>query len=97
VPCENNRAERELRPTVIARKVSFGSQTEDGAKTRQNWMSILHSLKKRGIRPQERVKQVLDKLALNPEWRGYVVLTPGHFIFTDPGDAKRVCQLTITN
>ncbi|MDQ3134118.1 MAG: transposase, partial [Acidobacteriota bacterium] len=26
VPAENNRAERELRPSVIARKVSFGSQ-----------------------------------------------------------------------
>ena len=33
VPCENNRAERELRPTVIARKVLHGSQSEEGAKT----------------------------------------------------------------
>ena len=31
VPAENNRAERELRPTVIAGKVSFGSQSEQGA------------------------------------------------------------------
>ncbi|MEJ7714149.1 MAG: IS66 family transposase [Pyrinomonadaceae bacterium] len=31
VPAENNRAERELRPTVIARKVSFGSQSEEGS------------------------------------------------------------------
>ena len=27
VPADNNRAERELRPTVIARKTSFGSQS----------------------------------------------------------------------
>ncbi len=35
VPAENNRAERELRPSVIARKVSFGSQSDEGAKTRE--------------------------------------------------------------
>ncbi len=33
VPADNNRAERELRPTVIARKVSFGSQSDEGART----------------------------------------------------------------
>ena len=33
VPAENNRAERELRPTVIARKVSFGWQSALGAHT----------------------------------------------------------------
>jgi transposase len=40
VPAENNRAERELRPTVIARKVSFGSQSEKGAQTRSILMTI---------------------------------------------------------
>lgn len=33
VPTENNLAERDLRPTVIARKVSFGSQSDAGAQT----------------------------------------------------------------
>jgi hypothetical protein len=47
VPAENNRAERELRPTVIARKVSFGSQSDAGAKTRGDIMSLLHTVKKR--------------------------------------------------
>lgn len=28
VPADNNRAKRELRPTVIAQKASFGSQSE---------------------------------------------------------------------
>ncbi|MBI3941357.1 MAG: transposase, partial [Acidobacteria bacterium] len=39
----DNRCERELRPTVIARKVSFGSQSEAGAKTREIMMSLLHT------------------------------------------------------
>jgi transposase len=46
VPAENNLAERDLRPTVIARKVSFGSQSDAGARTRGILMSVLHTLKK---------------------------------------------------
>jgi transposase len=48
VPAENNLVERELRSTVIARKVSFGSQSDAGAHTRGVLMSVLHTLKKRG-------------------------------------------------
>ena len=47
VPPDNNFAERELRPTVIARKVSHGSQSKAGAKTRSIMMSVLHTVKKR--------------------------------------------------
>lgn len=47
IPADNNRAERELRPTVIARKVSFGSQSEEGASTRSILMSIIHTASKR--------------------------------------------------
>jgi len=47
IPADNNRAERELRPTVIARKVSFGSQSEEGAATRSILMSIIHTASKR--------------------------------------------------
>ncbi len=67
VPAENNRAERELRPTVIARKVSFGSQSEEGAKTRETLMTLLCTLRKRVKRPQTRLKEVLDQLAINPQ------------------------------
>jgi hypothetical protein len=67
VPCENNRAERELRPTVMARKVSFGSQAEEGAKTREVLMSMLHTLKKRVKNPRQRLKEVLDKISREPE------------------------------
>ena len=63
VPADNNRSERELRPTVIARKVSFGSQSEAGAKTREIMMSLLHTLKKRHQHPEDYFKSVLDRLA----------------------------------
>jgi transposase len=74
VPCENNRAERELRPTVIARKVSFGSQAEEGAKTREVLMSVLHTLKKRVKSPRQRLKEVLDKLSREPELEASTLL-----------------------
>lgn len=67
VPCENNRAERELRPTVIARKVSHGSQAEEGAKTREVLMSVMQTLKKRVSNPRQKFKEVLDKMATNSE------------------------------
>lgn len=67
VPCENNRAERELRPTGIARKVSHGSQSEEGAKTREVLMSVMQTLKKRVADPRQRFKEALDKIAVNPQ------------------------------
>jgi transposase len=66
VPADNNRAERELRPTVIARKVSFGSQSDAGAKTREILMSLVHTLKKRCSDPESHFKRVLDQLAADP-------------------------------
>lgn len=68
VPADNNRAERELRPTVIARKVSFGSSSDAGAETRSVLMSVLHTLnKRRGKQSLESVfKEILDEFASNP-------------------------------
>jgi transposase len=66
VPADNNRAERELRPTVIARKVSFGSQSDAGAKTREVLMSVVHTLAKRVADPEAHFKSVLDRLAADP-------------------------------
>jgi transposase len=65
VPADNNFAERELRPLVIARKVSFGSQSEEGARTRETIMSVLHTLKKRTPDVAAALKSALDKLAEN--------------------------------
>lgn len=63
VPADNNLAERDLRPTVIARKVSFGSLTDAGAHTRSVLMTVLHSLKKRKIDVAGHLKNILDQLS----------------------------------
>lgn len=39
-PCDNNQAERDLRPLVLKRKRSFGSKTEKGAKALSTILSI---------------------------------------------------------
>lgn len=74
IPADNNLAERELRPLVIARKVSFGSQSERGAETRGILMTILHTLRKRTPDVAVAFKQGLDKLAENPLLDPYVAL-----------------------
>ena len=67
VPADNNRAERELRPLVIARKISFGSQSDEGAKTREILMTALHTLRKRVPDPYMTLKSCLDALAEDPD------------------------------
>lgn len=63
IPADNNLAERELRPLVIARKISFGSQSDAGAKTREILMTVLHTLKKRTPDVTIAFKSALDRLA----------------------------------
>jgi len=79
VPAHNNRAERELRPTVIARKVSFGSSSDAGAETRSILMSVLHTLRKR--RGKESLESVftgiLDKIAEDPAIDVASLVLPG--------------------
>ena len=65
VPAENNLAERDLRPTVIARKVSFGSVSDAGAHTRSVLMTVVHSLKKQKIDVVQHLKFALDQLTHN--------------------------------
>jgi hypothetical protein len=76
VPAENNLAERDLRPTVIARKVSFGSQSDAGAHTRGVLMTVLGSLKKRGVDVATHLKHVLDELAKNIHQDPFPLLFP---------------------
>jgi transposase len=66
VPADNNYAERQLRPTVIARKTSFGSQSDAGAATREVLMTLVHTLALRFPDPQAHFKSVLDQLAEDP-------------------------------
>jgi transposase len=63
IPADNNRAERELRPLVIARKISFGSQSEAGAHTRETLMTVLHTLRKRDTNVTAAFEQALNRLS----------------------------------
>jgi transposase len=76
IPAENNLAERDLRLTVIARKVSFGSQSDAGAHTRGVLMSVLHTLKKRQVDVVAHLKAVLDQLALDLHQDPFPLLFP---------------------
>ena len=78
VPAENNLAERELRPLVIARKVSFGSQSEAGARTRETLMTVLVTLRRRYPDFEARFKRALDQLAQHPTADSYKLLFRNH-------------------
>lgn len=74
VPADNNRAERELRPLVIARKVSFGSQSQTGAHTREVLMSVLHTLRKHTPEVAAAFQRALDCWAEHPTANLYKLL-----------------------
>ncbi len=77
IPADNNLAERDLRPTVIARKVSFGSQSDAGAQTRGVLMSALHTLKKQTKTDvASAFKAILDQLAKDSSVDPYNLLFP---------------------
>jgi hypothetical protein len=76
IPAENNLAERELRPMVVARKVSFGSQSDRGAATREILMTVLYTLRKRTPDPAAALKAALDHLAQNPDADPFPLLFP---------------------
>lgn len=67
VPPDNNYSERSLRPLVIARKLSFGTQSTKGSRTRSILMSVLHSLRKQGHDPAAKLREALNLKARNPE------------------------------
>lgn len=67
IPAHNNRAEQEIRRTVIARKTSFGSQSELGAESRSVLQSIVTTAKK-NVGTQELelwIRDALNQLAKN--------------------------------
>lgn len=66
VPADNNFAERIIRLLAIARKVSFGSQSEQGAETRSTLMTLLHTMELRGLDVAATFKKTLDAIAENP-------------------------------
>lgn len=56
----NNRAERDLRPAVVARKMGRCNKGEAGAKAHAVICSILASLRKRAVNPLEGLRQMLS-------------------------------------
>lgn len=76
VPADNNLAERDLRPTVIARKTSFGSVSDAGARTRGILMTVMHTLKKQAAYPSRLFKVALDGLANDSTADPFVLLFP---------------------
>jgi transposase len=79
VPADNNLAERELRPLVIARKVSFGSQSDAGAHTREILMTVLVTLRRRFPNDcSARFKHALDQLARHAKHDPYTLLFHNH-------------------
>lgn len=67
VPADNNYSERGLRPLVISRKLSFGTQSAVGSRTRTVLMSVLHSLEKRGFDPVSRLREAISLKATAPD------------------------------
>jgi len=66
IPAENNFAERGLRPQVIARKISFGSQSSRGMRTREILMTFLYTARVRGLDPRETLRKALNLLCRDP-------------------------------
>ncbi len=76
IPADNNLAERDLRPSVIARKVSFGSVTDAGAQTRSILTTVVVTLKKRDYNVTAHLKWVLDQMAKNIHQDPFPLLFP---------------------
>jgi transposase len=76
IPCENNYAERQIRKAVLSRKVSFGSQSANGAKTRGTIMSYLMTAAIRLDATQfiPWLKNCLDQMVINPTADPYSLL-----------------------
>lgn len=60
---DNNLAERSLRPLVVSRKISGGTRSSEGSKTRMGLASLFHTWQARGLNP---FRQCLALLAQSP-------------------------------
>lgn len=78
IPAENNFAERGLRPSVIARKISFGSQSARGMRTREILMTFLYTARIRGLDPRAALEKALNLLCRDPSADISLVLGLGH-------------------
>ncbi len=61
VEWHNNRAERHLRPLVVSRKISFGSDTPEGARRTCALHSVIETCRLQNIRPVELLRENMMK------------------------------------
>ena len=66
VPADNNPAERALRPLVIMRKISGGSRSDEGSKTRLTLFSLVSTWAARGLNPFTHCLTLLQSAAAPP-------------------------------
>ena len=59
VPSENNAAERAIRPAVIARKVSGGTRSDKGSKTKSVLMSLFGTWSAQGLNTFEACRKMI--------------------------------------
>lgn len=76
IPADNNLAERGIRPLAIARKISHGSQSKEGANTRGILMTVCATLAKNNREPAQSLKEALDAFVKNPKIDLYKFLFP---------------------
>lgn len=64
---DNNLAERSLRPLVVGRKISGGSRSEAGSKTRMGLASLFGTWAARGLNPFEECLRLLSSQTALPQ------------------------------
>ena len=57
---DNNLAERSIRPLVVIRKISGGSRSEEGTKTRLALASLFETWQARGLNPLQECQRLLN-------------------------------------
>jgi hypothetical protein len=69
VDSDNNHAERQIRPNVLMRKITFGNDSEKGAKNHAIFMSIIQTAKLNGRSPPEVLREMVFNRNKKPSLR----------------------------
>lgn len=67
---DNNRAERALRPSVVMRKITYGNNSETGARNHEILMSLVETAKLHGAKAGQSPLDVMNALALGKDLEG---------------------------
>ncbi|MDO9541567.1 MAG: transposase [Kiritimatiellia bacterium] len=57
---DNNRAERALRPSVVMRKITYGNNSESGARNHETLMSLVETAKLNNAKPLDLMMSLAD-------------------------------------